>query len=301
MASKFGDVFKGVDDFFKKTFSFGHTVEVKAKTESGVKVTATGAVNGASLDTKFKAEAPIFGGLTLDKLEVSATKQTADVEFSFAEEDLVPGTKITFKGHDEARGVSEGKPAQSATVAFESKHDLVTVDGEVDVFGATAKVNAAGAFDNIVAGVSVAGGLGENGVQVSAFDVLAAYVTKATTVAAKTADHFSALNIGIQSKKNDAKFTVRATVPTPFAAKAEADDGEEEEAAGVPITVDGGVSFQPARDVTVAGAVASTGKVTVGYALNTAPGCTFNAAAEVDAANIGTSAHKFGTKFTMDF
>lgn len=256
---KFGDVFKPVDDFFKKSFSFGHSVEVASATDAGVTVTGTAKVDGSKFSSSLKASKFAYQRLNLDKFEVGTDGKVAA---KLILKEAAPGTEVTFEATDGTR-MSAAKT--SAVVGASTKQSAFTGDVSVDAVTAAVTGSFTTGYKNFLLGAtgSVATGLmGGDKAGLTGVDAVVGYKVGGTQLAAKTKDSLKNLQIGMSSTQGGVQVVGRVGMAAPklgfSVGKGKAQEG---------VTVEIGAKV-PVDGATVSAAAGMNGKVRAAYQLS---------------------------------
>merc|ERR1712168_283629 len=147
----YGDLGKSSRDVFGKGYHFSLVkLDVKTKTPSGVEFNAGGSNNtdngkvSGSLETKYKC--PDYGVTFTEKWSTdNQLTTTMDIQ-----DQVLKGLKLTFDST-----FSPASGAKSGKIKAEYKHDLVTINSDVDLNLGGPLVNASTVIDGQVFGGSV--------------------------------------------------------------------------------------------------------------------------------------------------
>ena len=125
--------------------------------------------------------------------------------------------------------------------------------------------------------------------------MLLGYKTAETTIAAATLNKFHNADITVHHKPSSSVTTVAlATLGTGFGV-GPIDADKVRKGLGLQF----GAKLAVSADTSVYGAVARSGKVQFGYDTRVASNATLAVAGEVDAVNLASDSHRFGTKLSI--
>jgi hypothetical protein len=286
--AQFGDVYKNVSDFFKKSFNYDNKVELKAVADNGVVFTAEGGVSEkkrglATLKAEYKK-----GSTHLNKLELDASGKLAG-ELAFPQ--VAAGTKAVFKFEDGSRA-SAAKT--SATFGLETKQDLgvlagIKVDAEVvsGLLDASVLFNQNGVL--VGASTSVNTHLNDKsaaGAEVTAYDALLAYKTPLSLYGLQTGKKFSEATAFFQSLVNPrAQVSAQATFGLAAAAK--------------PVNVKFGGKYAVDQASVLAAAIDQNANLQVGYTAQLSPAASLSVYGELKTLDMAGDAHRTGLKLSL--
>jgi voltage-dependent anion channel protein 2 len=280
MATKFADVVKSAKDLLSRNYSYDKKVEVTTKADNGVSFTADAKLSSKGAAANLKGSYKQKSGLSLDSVKVG-TNNTVSTEFSL--KGYVPNADFTFKATDGARASakSTGKLGLTYTVG----NTVVTAETDA-INGPTLDATACSNFGGVVVGASVSANLG-GGFDLTGYDLVAAYKTDAFTAAVKTAKQLSAVDVSYFHKVNS---TLSTGAQASFAL-----DRKDTSA----FTVAFGGAYKLDGDSTVEAKVTSAGIVSANYQQKLNSMASLTLATEVNAADIGSDAHKFGVSLKL--
>lgn len=304
--SFYGDIYKPVGDFFKKTFSYGHAVEISSKASNGVEFKHEGGVDDkkkgyGKFTGKYKE-----GALQCDKLEI-ATAGTIKGEFKAP--DAFANTSVTFKFEDGSRSSEADTSAKFGVTTTQDLGVSTGVSLEVDAVAATAEASVLIAHEGFRLGAKavVDTHMGskdkKKGMEVTDYDLLGVWTQDGTTAGVQTGEKLSNVTAFLHNAFNDS-FTVigRSTFHIGKAKAAAGDDAAAAAAAKkkkMDITLDFGATYKLDESTTLHGAVDKDANVQFGYSQKVSDASTFNLYANIKAKNLSGDKHTLGTKLQL--
>eukprot|EP01138_Halocafeteria_seosinensis_P009166 gb/GECG01009367.1/.p1 GENE.gb/GECG01009367.1/~~gb/GECG01009367.1/.p1 ORF type:complete len:307 (+),score=57.39 gb/GECG01009367.1/:1-921(+) len=286
--TKFGDVFKATKDFFKKSFSDEHKVEVKSQAPNGVKYTAEGGVSKKGGTGSLKAEYK-KGDFNVDKVQIG-TDQKIGVDLSL--KNFAPNTKALFKVED---GTRASGAKTSATFGLETVQNFgvqTGLEADFDVVNATANASTLFNYQGFLFGAS--GSLNTHindndskGLEPTAYDVLVGYKANGSTFGLQTEKKFSSATAFFYNEANK-DFTV--TGKASFGLNASA-------LKQVDLEFGGKYKWDDAS--TLYGSVNRKADIKFAHEQKISPKATLNLYAEVKAVDLASDQHKLGSKLSL--
>ncbi|KAH3747466.1 voltage-dependent anion-selective channel protein 1-like [Dreissena polymorpha] len=150
----YADLGKAAKDLFSKGFNFGfHKVEVKTKTDNGVKFTTKGSHSketdrlSGELNTEYKYDEY---GLTFKETWTTENKLSTEVT---VEDQLAKGLKLTF---DTSFEPQTSKKSGVVKMGYKNDHLNLTSDCNFDFAGPTINAALVLAYNNFLAGYQMA-------------------------------------------------------------------------------------------------------------------------------------------------
>ena len=197
------------------------------------------------------------------------------------------GSKVSFKASDGSRAA--GADAVTAVLGAEYKNKSAFVTADVDALKYTVDASAVfNVYEGFYVGAQAKVAFAK-GADVSDYNAVLAYKDKSYTAALVTDKKLANASIGVHATVSD-KTTYAAVIKAPVAMKQAAD-----------FNVEAGVVYKLDKDTTLSGKVTSAGKVAGSYKAVLSSVATVTFAAEIDAVNVGSDNHSFGTTVAFSF
>eukprot|EP00353_Schmidingerella_taraikaensis_P012496 CAMPEP_0185578258 /NCGR_PEP_ID=MMETSP0434-20130131/12426_1 /TAXON_ID=626734 ORGANISM="Favella taraikaensis, Strain Fe Narragansett Bay" /NCGR_SAMPLE_ID=MMETSP0434 /ASSEMBLY_ACC=CAM_ASM_000379 /LENGTH=301 /DNA_ID=CAMNT_0028196017 /DNA_START=32 /DNA_END=937 /DNA_ORIENTATION=+ len=290
---KYSSYMKSLKDLLNKPYSYDNKVELKTQASNGAKFTSDASIKdkdgsaAGNLKVEYKQ-----GNFSVDKLAIS-TDKTITGEFKLA--GAAPNTDFTFKCTDGSR--SSGADI-SAGIGAVYKDDAFTVTADADVInGPNFDFTGVFAYQGFLVGgatkvstnfLSAADAASKDSkdaaaapVAVSDYNVLLGYKTSDFTVAAQTTKALSHVDVTLL---HTASKDLEAGTIASFDVKG----------GSTPFGITLGGKYKLDSDSSIAGAVDSTGKISLNYSQKLSDFATIKASGQVDSLALDSDSHKFG-------
>jgi len=277
----FADTFKTTKDFFKKSFSYDKTVEVKSTAQNGVTFTADGgiAASGSGFGN-LKAEKK-GADFSVDKASIGSSGKIAG-DFSLA--NVFSGFKATFKCEEASRAGA----GISAKLGLSGKQDIGGADCgiavETDAVANKGDFSALMSSNGMQVGGKVAFGFKDD-VAITDYSAVAAYSAGGATYGVEATDKLSKGTVYVANTVNP-DFTVNAKAGFSLS-------GEN----NVSVTMGGKYKWD--ASTTLAGSIDDAAKVQLAYTTKLSDSATLNMYSQVNAMDVSSDDHKFGAKLQL--